>query len=1105
MNALFVYTYLQHKGQPPAQVPILGRFDGNAFPKVIAARHGSPALQTWLDNNNAASEAATYSAVLRNMASSEKQDQKALNFLKNAETFLKDIVKQAPLTKLYLPQHDKDVTTLSTATYLLVRLPTWALDIEQPVALDTTLGEASQNFMRALTLGWNKFVENGLKDILSKALASYKTEYAAFSVRGRNVLWPVPFAVREYGSDIFDDISRLSQETGTSDFTLERKERLRYVEGDSDISAKDWFDKVFVRSDTPQPLLPDDAKVMQVKGDGLVPRPQGTNYSGAGCFIEGAMVWTSQGEIPIDELQENDRILTRANSRQFGVKSDEIVANPTGGRAIFWGFNDDKVFFTAGHVFHTTTGHRAIDPLAAKRENPWLEVGKLRVGHTLFRTKDGESYEHVTIKRLHSQSKQCEHVWGIHLREGLRSYHANGYLVRLNYPEITVKSIADIIKTLPKEQTVAIMGAIKELKPIFERFGAGTVEHLLARELSDDEFLKKARHKPQEDFDPQPLYFQSRSFDLDTYKEGLELPEGYYLPQIDALDGVLYAEEEPIERSEIFARSFSWSRNIADDLWEHGMCSFGLDKELISGDGLVWLEKEAHPSKPSSDAIRFVASSTALREQYTTPPSDGVFVEHRMAQQVHVEGPRLSAIKIDPNASETEKLLMSNDDTSEWFSSTKTLEDKENLANLVEGRPPRSAEDVTEKADLTWDLRYDRSKYDENDDPHNTMPYLSVTRVYKSEPGAPPTVKITVPFLDQLAKARRTATGSKDRLTYYSSGFTVTQDRKQDLWLKIENGEAIALAADDNVDDDGYVKSYKNLTFKKSGLNVELPFVFSKATFRVNNIENTIKGRISEHDEDQIEYIGNQHWLVGQPVKAEPISSVISGGSTSPAVISPAQPAPATNPSTVDPLKSLINLGRGLGVDGEQVKKNAQDYIYKAMLYHMEDSDRENFTREAKPSTTGVGALPQGMAGDLDEDLRNWLKKTYSVAYIANMMSQQSKLDQEKMKMVFTEDDVKRLKHFWQGRGSGCLSRSAEYSNLNSIASTIAFRTLYPDVTKYVTDGDPEDLPDENKKPLSQLTGGRKWAYKYFNAMIIETWVDQNASQIGFHETTVSS
>ena len=60
----------------------------------------------------------------------------------------------------------------------------------------------------------------------------------------------------------------------------------------------------------------------------------------------------------------------------MGDCSDEIMKEACGEGTILFGFNDEESFFTANHVFYTTTGLRAIDPIGAKRENPWLEVGK---------------------------------------------------------------------------------------------------------------------------------------------------------------------------------------------------------------------------------------------------------------------------------------------------------------------------------------------------------------------------------------------------------------------------------------------------------------------------------------------------------------------------------------------------------------------------------------------------------------------------------------------------------------------------------------------------------------------------------------------------------
>jgi hypothetical protein len=101
--------------------------------------------------------------------------------------------------------------------------------------------------------------------------------------------------------------------------------------------------------------------------------------------------------------------------------------------------DDEAPFFTAGHVFHTTTGLRAVDAELAMKENPWAEVGRLLPGHIVYRlAKFGGGYDQVPVIRINSrQMPEVMEVYGVHLREGRRSYHANGYLVMVNYPEVS--------------------------------------------------------------------------------------------------------------------------------------------------------------------------------------------------------------------------------------------------------------------------------------------------------------------------------------------------------------------------------------------------------------------------------------------------------------------------------------------------------------------------------------------------------------------------------------------------------------------------------------------------------------------------------------------
>lgn len=68
-----------------------------------------------------------------------------------------------------------------------------------------------------------------------------------------------------------------------------------------------------------------------------------------------------------------------------------------------------------------------------------MQPGRLLIGHSLLRwNAESNQYEVVVIDSLHCEQRpDVTEVYGVHLREGLRSYHANGYLVAVNYPEVS--------------------------------------------------------------------------------------------------------------------------------------------------------------------------------------------------------------------------------------------------------------------------------------------------------------------------------------------------------------------------------------------------------------------------------------------------------------------------------------------------------------------------------------------------------------------------------------------------------------------------------------------------------------------------------------------
>lgn len=206
-----------------------------------------------------------------------------------------------------------------------------------------------------------------------------------------------------------------------------------------------------------------------------------TPMSLSGCFAEGTMVDLIQREgnnssmwalekRPIEELQEND-VIVGANG-STALVSDEKVMSTSNTEVRLYGINNETPFFTGGHMFWTTEGWKAVHPEAASTDNPHVSVGKLSVGDIVLRARSTSQefesvngvvtdwqYDSIVVSKIPSEDKPANTtVFAVHVREGVRSYHANGYLVAVNTPEITATSVARNIRTRlePAEQVILL-------------------------------------------------------------------------------------------------------------------------------------------------------------------------------------------------------------------------------------------------------------------------------------------------------------------------------------------------------------------------------------------------------------------------------------------------------------------------------------------------------------------------------------------------------------------------------------------------------------------------------------------------------------------------
>ncbi|KAK1975704.1 hypothetical protein LZ30DRAFT_774534 [Colletotrichum cereale] len=179
---------------------------------------------------------------------------------------------------------------------------------------------------------------------------------------------------------------------------------------------------------------------------------------------------------------------------------------------------------------------RAVDPTATRQESPWLEVEALELRHVLLHANDRRTYTGVSIRSLRLGTVNCKVVHGVHLREGLQSYHVNGYLVRMNYLEITIKTIAGALRQILPVEQLCILRHLEELQPLLSRFGQGTVMDLLCAELGrSDHELSAIRTCLSSVPKVLALYLQSCSFTLTANTSDQERLGDYgALPNVDS-------------------------------------------------------------------------------------------------------------------------------------------------------------------------------------------------------------------------------------------------------------------------------------------------------------------------------------------------------------------------------------------------------------------------------------------------------------------------------------------------------------------------------------------------------------------------------------------
>ncbi|KAJ1324773.1 Hint domain-containing protein [Microdochium nivale] len=841
----------------------------------------------------------------------------------------------------------------------------------------------------------------------------------------------------------------------------------------------DWMDSV--RSQYPQLFTSTRPDTVQVTEHHSTPA--------GNCFIAGTKVMTDAGEINIEDIREGTRVLTDANAERYGIASDEDVATPLGGEEIMLvGFNNEGVFATAGHIFLTTTGHRAILPELAMMENSFFNVGRLARGHALYRlSQDAKTYDVVPIDSIQVQFVRASTVHGVHLREGERAYHANGYHVAVNYPEIIISSVARALAQLPRHQAIKALQQIKELGPVFHKIGVPGVARLLKQELrgtrrgAKNVLLQKNPKHQALRYQGTNFQDMNRAFTLTatdsplTDKHG---PEGYVLPTLAVHEGVLLLDDIVVPRVDFDVKGskIRWSRPLGNELGhEHG--SLKLTTQGFLGTGAVFVSQQGDASKlpeTHETIVPFLARATAALSEVADSSGRSHATTTRppiMEVPTTFPGPTgtVSAQAVPGMIS-----LMAMPPSAPPPSATPTAE---STTPAIVPVAPSSVTTPPAKKNIVNNVSHYKVFVDTEEWPAGVakaaitasepMGKIGLGTYHTDGEGGLAIAIVTVPALDQLlADINSTRAPESQLKSFYESSSIIGMDGAQLGYVTFTDASAVALMSDNAPKTQGEPLPTRNLTFTNVKSSVTIPILFQSLEFKVKWNYESLNGALYEFDPSMQGNTGSRHWFgtshiaaAQEPtgmrtmlalasatarttVHAAATGTSIGDGSHTGLVAAAAttRPSPVTfalATPTVQPLTTQ-GIAEISGYSEEAVHQTSQTLLQNMMYYHMSESDRTQFLQFPKPTN-----LPFELAESLPQNLQDWISDIYAPAYISFMLSQVSPSDSSSWRVNFTDDEKNMIWYWWSGSDAQCLAQQAEYQEINTITSSTAMIQLY--------------------------------------------------------------
>lgn len=305
----------------------------------------------------------------------------------------------------------------------------------------------------------------------------------------------------------------------------------------------------------------------------------------------------------------------------------------------------EKPSILSSQVFHTPTGLRAVDAEAAQSINPHQRIGKLAVGHIVFRLQGGE-YAAVEIKSIEQLKESTfDRIYNLVLPGEQQTYHVHGYLVDTNSPSSSLRQAMDILRKVPGSRRLGLLSYCKELWSMFQKFEVQSIYRRLNWELfgqynspdGEDPVVEDSRQRLSfEDHiktggalsTPKGVLVErlTRGFSLTPHHPS-RIPAGYELPSLGLVDGYLLVQDHVQLRSTYDPRQrcFRWTRELQKQrLFEHGVIE--IHSRAISGTGVIYLSSESEAQDVSSgdqDIHPFEAHARSLETLNTNEQDPG--------------------------------------------------------------------------------------------------------------------------------------------------------------------------------------------------------------------------------------------------------------------------------------------------------------------------------------------------------------------------------------------------------------------------------------------------------------------------------------------------